>query len=156
MRRKMGLLRADNYLSLVDSGWERKRERPRSERSSQELLAWRSKIRRRETDSESVSVSVSASDTAEAAVVDVSCMTMLGCKDLVRRRRQLDLIEEMGDGGGGGGVGEGQGQGQGQNFIVNSNGFFMLVVMLVRVSVVFAFIPLSFTSIQFTCSSTFR
>lgn len=80
-------------------------------------------------------------------------MTMLGCKDLVRRR-QLDLIEEMGDGGGG--VGEGQGQGQGQNFIVNINGFFMLVVMLVRVSVVFAFTPLPFTSIQFTCSSTFR
>lgn len=74
----------------------------------------------------------------------MSCMTMLGCKDLVRRRRQLDLIEEMGDGGGG--VGEGEGEGEGQNFIVNINGFFMLVVMLVRVSVVFAFISLHFTA----------
>ena len=74
----------------------------------------------------------------------MSCMTKLGGKDLVRRRQQLDLSEEMGDGGGGVGGGEGQGQ----NFIVNTSGFFMLVVMLVRVSVVFAFISLPFNSVH--------
>jgi hypothetical protein len=42
----------------------------------------------------------------------------------------------MGDGGGG----------QGQYFIININGILILWVMLVRVSVVFAFISLHFTA----------
>jgi hypothetical protein len=50
-------------------------------------------------------------------VVDVSSMTKLGGKELIRLRRRLDLIE-MGDGGGG--------QGQGQYFIININGLLIL------------------------------
>jgi hypothetical protein len=48
-------------------------------------------------------------------VVDVSSMTKLGGKELIRLRRRLGLIE-MGDGGGG----------QGQYFIININGIFIL------------------------------